>query len=156
MTEPQNKLLDVLNLVNNYLVHFEYQFYQQTDGVATSGPPASSTPAEIYLQAHEQIAISVTLHLPNIWKHFIDDFYSILKRTHLENVFHHINLGNVFHNINNLHQSIKLIMDGKSNGELAFLDTSLKLNNEKISLLLHRKPTHTDQCLHCNSHHQTI
>ena len=46
----------------------------------------------------------------------IFDVYSILKRTHLENVLHHIN---------NLHQNIKFTMEEENNGELAF-DTLLK------------------------------
>ena len=47
-----------------------------------------------------------------------------LKRTHLENFFHHIN---------NLIQNIKFTMEEESNGELAFLDTLLKQNNGEIS-----------------------
>ena len=60
-----------------------------------------------------------------------------------------------FHHISNLHQNIKFTMEGESNGELAFLDTLLKQNNGKISVLVYRKPTHTDQYLHYSSHHQT-
>ena len=72
--------------------------------------------------------------------------YSILKRSHLENFFHHIN---------NLHQNIKFTTEEESNGELAFLETLLKRNNGEISVLVYRKPTHTDQYLHYSSHHQT-
>ena len=85
------------------------------------------------------------MHPPKVWKQFADDVYSILKRTHLENVLHHIN---------NLHQSIKFTMKEESNGELAFLDIFLKRNNGKISVLVYRKPTHTDQYLRYTSHHQ--
>ena len=46
-------------------------------------------------------------------------------------------------------------MEEESNGELAFLDTLLKRNNGEIFVLVYRKPTHTDQYLHCSSHHQT-
>ena len=51
------------------------------------GGPASSTTAEIYTQAHEHTAVSTALHPPKVWKQFIDDVYSILKCTHLENFF---------------------------------------------------------------------
>ena len=108
--------------------------------------PASSTTAEIYMQAHERTAISTALHPPKVWEQFVDDVYSILKRTHLENFFQHIN---------NLHQNIKFTMEEESNGELAFLDTLLKRDNGEISVLVYRKPTHTDQYLHYSSHHQT-
>ena len=98
------------------------------------------------MQAHECTAISTALHPPKVWERFADDFYPIVKRTHLENIFHHIN---------NLHQNIKFTMKEESNGELAFLDTLLKRNNGEISVLVYRKPAHTDQYLHYNSHHQT-
>ena len=108
--------------------------------------PASSTTAEIYIQAYERTAMTKALHPPKVWERFVDEVYSILKRSHLENVFHRIN---------NLHQNIKFTMDEESNGELAFLDTLLKQNNEEITALVYRKPTYTDQYLHYSSYHQT-
>ena len=88
---PQDKLLDLVNMVLLTTWYtFNSQFYQQTDGVAMGGP-ASSTTAEIYMQAHENTATSTALHAPKVWERFADDVYSIVKRTHLENFFHHIN-----------------------------------------------------------------
>ena len=46
-------------------------------------------------------------------------------------------------------------MEEENNRELVFLNTLLKRNNGEISLLVYRKPTHTDQYLHYSSHHQT-
>ena len=89
--------------------------------------PTSSTAAEIYMHAYERTAITTALHPPKVWERFVDDVYSILKRTHLENFFHHIN---------NLHQNIKFTMEKESNGELAFLETLLKRNNGEISVLV--------------------
>ena len=66
------------------------------------GRPASSTTAETYVQAYEHTAITTTLHPPKIWELFVDDVYYILKHTHLENLFHHIN---------NLHQNSKFTME---------------------------------------------
>ena len=89
---------------------FNSQFYQQTDGVAMGGP-ASSTTAGIYMQVYGGTAITLALHPPKVWEQFVDDIYSILKRTRLEKFFHHIN---------NLHQNIKFTMEEESNRELAF------------------------------------
>ena len=36
-------------------------------------------------------------------------------------------------------------MKEKRNGQITFLDSLLKQNNGKISVLVHRKPTDTDQ-----------
>ena len=110
------------------------------------GNPSSSTTAEIYMQAYECTAITTALHPPKVWERFVDDVYSIFKRTHLENFFHHIN---------NLHQNIKFTMEEEKKGEIGFLDTLLKWNNGGTSVLVYRKPTHTDQYLHYSSHHQT-
>ena len=109
------------------------------------GGPASSTAAEICMQAYEGTAIATALHPPKVWELFVDDVYSILKRMHL---------GNFFHYINNLHQNVKFTMEKENNGELAFLDTLWKRNNGEISLLVYRKPTHTDHYLHYCSHYQ--
>ena len=38
------------------------------------------------------------------------------------------------------------------NEELVFLDTLLKRNYGEMSVLVYRKPTHTDQYLHYSSH----
>ena len=110
------------------------------------GRPASSTTTGIYMQAHKRTAVYTARHPPNVWERFVDELYSILKCMHLENLFHHIN---------NPHLNIKFTMEEESNGELAFLDTLLKRNNGEISVLVYRKPTHTDQYLHYSSHHQT-
>ena len=89
------------------------------------GGPASSTPADVCMQTYERTVITTALYPPKVWKRFVDDVYSILKRTHLEKFFHHIN---------NLHQNIKFTMEEESNGELAFLDILLKRNNGEISV----------------------
>ena len=70
------------------------------------GGPASSTTEEIYMQAYEHTAITTALHPAKVWERFVDDVYSVLKCTLLENVFHHIN---------NLRQNIKFTMEEEIN-----------------------------------------
>ena len=79
------------------------------------------------MQAHEHTAISTAPQPPKVWERLVNKVYSILKRTQLEKLYHHIS---------NLHQNIKFTMEKQSNGELAFLDTLLKRNNGKISILV--------------------
>ena len=45
-------------------------------------------------------------------------------------------------------------MEEESNGKLAFLDTFLKGNNGKISVLAYKEPIYIDQYLHYNFHQQ--
>ena len=77
------------------------------------------------MQTYERTATTTALHPPKVWERFVDDVYFILKRTHLENFFHHIN---------NLHKNIKFTMEEESNGEPAFLDTLLKRNNGDLCI----------------------
>ena len=55
------------------------------------GGPASSTTPEINMQAYERTAVTTAMRPPKVWERFVDDVYSILKRSHLENFFHRIN-----------------------------------------------------------------
>ena len=65
---PQDKFLDLFNLVLTTTWYtFKSQYYQQLDHI-TMGGPASSTTAEVYMQAHERTAISTVLHPPKVWQ----------------------------------------------------------------------------------------
>ena len=101
---PQNKFLDLVNLVLTSTWHnFNSQFYQLTDGVAKKRP-ASSTTAEVYIQTCEQTAIPTVLHPSKVWEQFVNDIHSVLEHMQLENLFYHIQ---------NLHQNIKITMEEK-------------------------------------------
>ena len=50
--------------------------------IEAMGGPASSTTAELYMQAYECTALTTALHPPKVWERFVDDVYSILKRMH--------------------------------------------------------------------------
>ena len=82
----------------------------------------------------------MALHPLKDWENFVGDVCYILKRTNLENFFHHTNNLKI--------KTIKFGNDKESNGELAFLDFLLKDCNGKISVLVYRKPTHIGQYLH--------
>ena len=119
---------------------FNSQFYQQTGGVAKGRPTSSQ----------QKFICRLVYRLLCLWLYFLKKvgnniwwYYFILKRKHLEKFFHHIN---------NLHQNIKFTIESKR--ELTFVDTVLRLNNEKIAVLAYGKPMHTDQYLHYSSPHQ--
>ena len=45
------------------------------------GRPASPTTAKIYMQAYERTALTTALHPPKVWERFLNDVYSIFKRS---------------------------------------------------------------------------
>ena len=102
---PRDEFLTQLFLVLTTTWYtFNSQFYQQTND-ASMGGPASSTTTEIYMQAYEQTAISRTLQ--QVQEQFVDDVYSIRKRTQ-----------QFFRHMSNLHQNIRFTVKNKSTGEL--------------------------------------
>ena len=102
------------------------------------GGPASSTTAEIQMQAHERIAISMALHPPKVWDRFVDDVYFSSWKTFS-------NISAIFIKILSLLWRRKVMENQRF----------LKRNNGEISVLVYRKPIYTDQYLHYSSHHQT-
>ena len=66
MATTKDKFLDLVHLVLSTTWYtFDSQFYQQTGGVVMAGP-ASSTTAEIYIQADERTARTTALHPPKV------------------------------------------------------------------------------------------
>ena len=59
-----------------------------------------------YMESQEEAAISTALNSSKVWEKFVDDVYSILKRTHLRTFFHCIR---------NLHPNIEFIMEEEKN-----------------------------------------
>ena len=101
------------------MVHIQQRHpHTQTDGVAMGGP-ASSVVAEIYMQAHEQTALTTFSNKPKVWKRYVDDVFSIIKRCHLDEFFEHIN---------SMHEQIKFTVEKENNSCLPFLDTCVKLS----------------------------
>ena len=105
--------------------------------------PAFSSTAEIYAQVHLETAISIA---SKIWAQFVGDVYFILMWIHLESFFHYTS---------KLCQNVKFTKEEESIGEVSFLDTLLKGSTGKTSVLVYRKPTHTEKYLQYSSHQHT-
>ena len=143
---PAEDLLEITELLlTKTCFQFNGKFLKQTDGVAMGGP-ASSVIAEIYMQAHESTALITTSNPPKVWERFVDDVFLIIKKSSLESFFNHVN---------GLHDQIKFTIEKETDSRLPFLDTLIKRNDDgSISILVYRKPTHTDQYLNFHSNHQ--
>ena len=93
------------------------------------------------MYALKHTVIFMEQYPPKVSEQFVNEFYSTFKRKHLEMCFPQ-------DQINNLHKNIKCTTEEESEGEVALFDTLLKRNDGKIPVLVYRKPTHSNQCLH--------
>ena len=64
----KDKFLDLINVILTTTWYtFNFQFYQQTDGVE-KGRPTSSTTIEFYTQTRELAVISTALFGQKVWE----------------------------------------------------------------------------------------
>ena len=103
-------------LSNTYFV-FQDVVYEQTKGAAM-GSPVNPIVTNIYMEAFENRAITTALHLPRIWKRYVDDTFVIQHHSHKEEFPHHINT---------VDPSIQFtVEEAKEDGSIPFLDTTIR------------------------------
>ena len=110
------------------------------------GSPASLIVANLYMEFLEQKALSTAPHPPRFWHRFVNDTFVIHKEVNKQGFLQHIN---------SVDPAIKFtVEDNKEDGSIPFLDTIVKPEeNGSLSITAYRKPTHTDQYLQWDSHH---
>ena len=131
-------------LKNTYF-SFQGQFFEEVEGVAM-GYPVSPTVANLYMEYLEQKALSTAPHPPRFWHRYVDDTFVIHKEANKQGFLQHIN---------SVDPAIKFtVEDNKEDGSIPFLDTIVKPEVDgSLSITAYRKPTHTDQYLQWDSHH---
>ena len=83
---------------------------------------------------------------PTLWKRFVDDTFTIIKKSHKEAFLEHLNSIN-----NNIQFTCEEPCD---DGSIPFLDMLIIPDEEgRLNTTVCRKPTHSDQYLHWDSHH---
>ena len=126
-------ILDLLEfcLCNTYFL-FQGQYYEQTQGAAMD-PPVSPVLANLYMEAFEDRA-------------FVDDTFVILKKDHKEEFLQHIN---------SVDPAIQFTTEEQNeDGSMPFLDILVTPQEDgTLTSKVYRKPTHTDQYLQWDSHH---
>ena len=83
---------------------------------------------------------------PQFWFRYVDATWAIQQRVHKQECLEHIN---------SIDPAIKFTVEGtQGNGSIPFLDTLVtpEANNSQ-SFTVYHKPTHTDQYLQLDSHH---
>ena len=130
-------------LKNTYF-SFQGQFFEQVEGTAM-GSPVSPIVANLYMEYLEQKALSTAPTL-RFCHSFVDDTFVIHKEVYKQDFLQHINSAD---------PAIKCtVEDNKEDDSIPFLDTIVKSEeNGGLSITVYRKPTHTDQYLQWDSHH---
>ena len=78
---------------------------------------------------------------------YVDGTFCILTKCSTEKLLHHLN---------RVKPTIKFTVKQEEDGTLPFLDTLLRRTEDgSLDVSVYRKPTHTDQYLHLQSHHLT-
>ena len=128
--------------------YFSYggSFYEQKEGAAM-GSPVSAVVANLYMEFFEELALETAPTRPRLWKRYVDDTFCILRKGSTEELLHHLN---------GVRPTIKFTVEQEEDGTLPFLDTLLRRREDgSLDVSIYRKPTHTDQYLHFESHHPT-
>ena len=123
---------------------YDNQHYKQLDGLAI-GSPVSPVMADIFMENFEDNALIDETVKPRIWKRFVDDIISVVKKSQSNRLLSHLNTQ---------HKKIQFTMEEEKDGSLPFMDIRFtrKLNGE-LEREVYQKPTHTNRYVHFTSHH---
>jgi len=126
-----------------HILHFGGNFYEQKEGAAM-GSSVYAAVANLYTELFEELALDTALTRPRLWKKYADDTSCILRKGSTKELLHHLNGV----------RPTKFTVE-QEDGTLTFLDTLLRRRDGSQDVSAYRKPMHTDQYLHFESHHPT-
>ena len=131
--------------LNNSYFSFQGRFYQQMEGAAM-GSPISPIVANLLMEDLEVHAIRTSPTPPTLWKRFVDDTFTIIKKEDRNSFLQHLN---------SIHQNIKFTCEEvRDDRSMPFLDILVTPKEDgSLSTSVFRKPTHTDLYLQWDSHH---
>ena len=110
------------------------------------GSPVGPIVANLYMEYLRGKSPKHCTVPPRFWCRFVDDTFVIHKEVYKQDFLQHIN---------SVDPAIKsTVEDNKEDGSIPFLVTTVKPEeNGGLSITVYRKPTHTDQYLQWDSHH---
>ena len=99
------------------------------------------------MEFFEELALRTAPARPRIWKRYVDDTFTLVKKGDVDELLAHLN---------SIRPSIKLTTELEEGGSIPFLDTRVTRKVDgKVDITVCRKPTHTDRYLHFSSHNPT-
>ena len=151
--EERNKALSVASIrrlhtcacmISTYFM-WNNRFCQQKEGAAM-GNPLSPVVANIYMEHFEALAIESARLKPATWLRYVDDIFVVWneRRDKLQDFFEHLNT---------IRPSIQFTMELEEDRKLPCLDVLVTRGADRLTTLVYRKATHTDQYIHFTSNH---
>ena len=131
-------------LKNTYF-SFQGRNCEQTEGAAM-GSPISPLVANIYMEEFEKHAISTSTTPPILWKRYVDDTFTIIKKNSKDSFLEHLN---------SINSKIQFTCEEtREDGSMPFLDILVTPEDDgSLKTSVFRKTTHTDLYLQWDSHH---
>ena len=131
---------------------FQGEYYLQIHGAAM-GSPVSPIVCNLYMEKFEMDAIRNARNPPRLWKRYVDDTFTILKKT--ESSAFSVYLNSMDDHIKWTTEGETVVdRQGSQERQLAFLDTLVVVKPDlTITTRVYRKDTHTDQYLNFGSNH---
>ena len=117
--------------------------YKQIHGCAM-GSPVSPVVTNICMEVIENTAIETIQTKPKTWKRFVDDSFSIIKKTAITSFLN---------SLNNIDPNISFTIELEQDNKISFLDTLITRHGNNLKIDVFRKPTHTHRYLDFNSQH---
>ena len=127
------------------------------------GSPVSPIVCNLYMESFEQRALATAKNPPDVWRRYVDDTYTVLKKTQAQEFSDHLNSVDPDIKWTTEGEVVKELAGVSADGEelgtrveraLAFLDTwSVIQDDGSIHTRVFRKETHTDQYLNFESNH---
>ena len=110
------------------------------------GSPISPIVANLFMEDLEIRPLVTSPCPPTLWKRYVDDTFTIIKKSHKDAFLKHINC---------IHQNIQFTCEETSeDGSIPFLDMLIIPDEDgRLNTTVYRKPTHTEQYLHWDSHY---
>ena len=131
--------------LRNTYFSFQGRYYEQTEGAAM-GWSNKPTVANLFMEEFEKQAISTSTTPPVLWKRFVDDTFTIIKKNNKDSFLEHLN---------SINPKIQFTCEEtREDGSMPFLDILVTpRDNGSLTTSVFRKTTHTDLYLQWDSHH---
>ena len=111
------------------------------------GSPISPIVANLFMEDLEVQAIRTSTTPPTLWKRFVDDTFTIIKKKKKTDSF--------LQHLNSIHPNTKFTCkEVREDESMPFLDILITPGEDgSLKTSMFRKPTHTDLYLQWDSHH---